>query len=108
VIARGLSLLLLAALMMSCTHAGSQPGDPRAQASLIIIKFTDDARTPPRALQVRMEDSRKITLEHERAMSGGAHVYRGVMTGQQLAAVVARLQQRDAVEYAEVDRRMSF
>jgi hypothetical protein len=103
---KGLCLALAAVLTMGCMQP--EPGTPPIPASRIIIKFVDTSQSPSDAFQVQMPNGNTVILRHERAMSGEAHVYNGRMNEDQLATIVRELNQRPDVDYAEIDRKLSY
>lgn len=99
-------LTIVALLTLGCTQP--QSADSQPPAARIIVKFTDTARAAPDAFQVRVPGDATFILRHERAMSGGAHLYNGRMSEQQQALIVQALNQRAGVEYAEADRALNY
>ena len=102
---KGLCLTLVALLTLGCTQP--EPGHSQPSASRIIVKFAARSGSPPDAFQVVTPAEAPVILHHERAMSGGAHVYNGRMTDEQRAVIVRELNRRPDVEYAEADRTLS-
>ena len=103
---KGFCLMVVALLTLACTQP--QSSDPQPPAMRIIIKFADRSGSPPGAFQASMPPEAPVILRHERAMSGGAHLYNGRMTDEQRVIIIRELNQRPDVEYAEADRRLSY
>lgn len=75
--------------------------------SRIIVKFTDSVQSPPKMLSMKWTGI-AVLLQHERPMSGRAHLYAGRAPKAALHRIIRVLNARPDVDYAQTDRNLRF